>query len=770
MSIPDDPRRYVEQARALVQRMTLEEKASLCSGRDFWTSKPVERLGLESIFLTDGPHGVRKAADTDFTNSAPATCFPTASALASSWDPELVREVGEALGRESQALGVQILLGPGVNMKRSPLCGRNFEYFSEDPLLAGKLAAAHVRGVQSQGVGASLKHFAANNQEFERTTTSSNLDPRTLHEIYLTAFEIAVREAQPWTVMCAYNQVNGTFASEHRELLDEILKRRWDLHGLVVSDWGAVNDRVRALAAGLHLEMPSSLGVNDQKLVQAVQRGELPEARLDELVTDTVSVTLCALANKQPGASFDADAHHQLARRVAADSMVLLQNRQLLPLDTRRALRVALIGEFAVTPRYQGAGSSQVRPTRLSNARAALTELTRGAWQIDHVPGYRGDGETNDALLSEAMRVARAADVAIVFAGLPDSYESEGFDRRHLDLPEGHERLIEVVAGVHDNVVVVLMNGSAVSMPWAPRVKAILEAWLGGQAGGDAIADVLIGAVNPSGKLSETFPARLEDTPAFLDFPGQAGEARYGERVFIGYRSYDRRGITPLFPFGHGLSYTSFAYRELAVAAPTAEQAARGVLCVASVTVTNTGTRAGKEIVQLYVREQKSRLLRPDKELRHFAKPSLAPGEERRLSFELSARDFAYYDVRVHDFVVDSGAFDVLVGGSSRGPLLSATTQIAVERPYPPLTRDSMLKELAEHPRGQALYREVLGGLVALFAGTADPSRETPEQRKAREMAEAFWSELPLWKAPLMSQGKLSDADVDALLARAAAL
>jgi beta-glucosidase len=757
---------FREQARALVGRMSLEEKAALCSGRDFWTTKPIERLGVESIFLTDGPHGLRKAADTDFTNSAPATCFPTASALASSWDTELVREVGQALGRESQALGVQILLGPGVNMKRSPLCGRNFEYFSEDPVLAGRLAAAHVQGVQSQGVGASLKHFAANNQEFERTTTSSNLDERTLHEIYLSAFELAVREAQPWTVMSAYNQVNGVFASENAELLDGVLKQRWGLEGLVVSDWGAVNDRVAGVRAGLHLEMPSSLGVNDRRIVAAVQRGELSEARLDELVTETLSVTLCALAKRKPGASYDVAEHHALARRVAGECTVLLSNEELLPLDPRRPLKVALIGEFARAPRYQGAGSSQVRPTRLANALEALQELTRGVWTIEHAAGYRADGETTDALLDEATRAARRAEVAIVFAGLPDSYESEGFDRKRLDLPEGHDRLIEAVARAQANVAVVLMNGSAVSMPWAPRVKAILEAWLGGQAGGEAIADVLTGVVNPSGKLSETFPRRLEDTPAYVDFPGQAGEARYGERVFIGYRYYDRRRIEPLFPFGHGLSYTTFGYADLALEAPSREQAERGVLRVASVSVENTGTRAGKDVVQLYVREQKSRLLRPDKELRHFSKPSLEPGEKRRLSFELGLRDFAYYDVRVHDFVVDSGAFDVLVGGSSRGSLLSATTELVVDRPYPPITRDSTLKDFAEQPRGKAHYRQVLARLVAIFAGTADVANETPEQRKAREMAEAFWSELPLWKLPSMSQGKFSEADVDALLAR----
>ena len=756
------------RARELVSQMTLEEKASLCSGRDFWTTKPVERLGLASICLTDGPHGVRKAAGTDFTNSAPATCFPTASALACSWDVELVRSIGEALGRESQALDVQVLLGPGVNMKRSPLCGRNFEYYSEDPTLAGKLAAAHVQGVQSQGVGACLKHFAANNQEFERTTTNSNVDERTLHETYLTAFEIAVREASPWAVMSAYNKVNGVFASENATLLDEILKQRWGYDGFVVSDWGAVNDRVAALRAGLNLEMPASGGVNDRRVIEAVRSGALPEARLSELVTELVAVTLCALERRDPKATVDLAAHHELARRAAADSLVLLHNQNFLPLDPKRPLRIALIGEFSKAPRYQGAGSSQIRPTRVENAYKRLIELTDGYWQTTYAPGYAADGSTTDALINDATRAARNADLALVFAGLPDSFESEGFDRRDLALPSGHERLIEAVAGAQENVGVVLMNGSAVLMPWATRVKAILEGWLGGQAGGEAIADAIVGRINPSGKLAETFPLRIEDTPAFLDFPGR-GEARYGERVFIGYRYFDKRRITPHFPFGHGLSYTSFKYTNLLVAPPKPAERERGVLEVATVTVKNTGARAGKEIVQLYVGELDSRVPRPPKELRHFTKLSLEPGESKSVRFELCFRDFAYYDERLHDWVVDSGKFAVFVGGSSQGALLSETVRLEVERRYPPLTRESMLKEFGEHPRTQAAYRPLLDALIAQFSGAVDVAALTPEQRKARDMAEAFLSELPVWKLPLMSEGKFSEERLAELLALAKA-
>jgi beta-glucosidase len=746
--------------------MTLEEKASLCSGRDFWTTKPIERLGLGSVCLTDGPHGVRKAADTDFTNSMPATCFPTASALASTWDTELVREVGEALGREARALDVQVLLGPGLNMKRSPLCGRNFEYFSEDPVLAGRLAAAHVSGVQSQGVGACLKHFAANNQEYERTTTNSNVDERTLHEIYLTAFEIAVVESAPWTVMSAYNKVNGTFASEHSGLLDEVLRQRWGFEGVVVSDWGAVNDRVAGIRAGLNLEMPGSLGVNDRRIVEAVQSGALPEALLDERVVEITALVLCALAQRNPSAACDLRQHHELARRAASESLVLLHNQNFLPLDPRRPLRVALIGEFAKAPRYQGAGSSQIRPTQLSNTHAALLALTEGVWQTSYAPGYLPDGTTTEALITEATRKARGADLALVFAGLPDRFESEGFDRKDLALPSGHERLVEAVAGAQPNVGVVLMNGSAVAMPWATRVKAILEAWLGGQGGGEAIADAIVGRINPSGKLSETFPARLEDTAAFLDYPGVEGESRYGERMFIGYRYHDRRRVPPLFPFGHGLSYTSFAYSNLAIVRASSEDAARGVLYKVSITVKNTGFCPGKEIVQLYVSERNSRVPRPVKELRHFAKISLAPGEAESVGFELGVRDFSHYDVRVHDWVVDPGIFSVLVGGSSQGPFSSDTVNVELERRHPPLNRQSMLKDFAEHPATKAGYRQMLDGLIALFSGASGAAALTPEQQKARDMAEAFLSELPVWKLPAMSQGRFTEQQLDELLAR----
>ena len=546
---------YYTQANELVGRMTLEEKALLLTGDGWWATHPIERLEIPSVSLTDGPHGVRKGQGAGLATSVPATCFPTACALSCSWDSDLLRKVGVALGVESQAIDVQILLGPGVNMKRSPLGGRNFEYFAEDPVLAGKLAAAYIDGVQSQGVGTSLKHYAVNNQEFERMATSSNVDERTLHEIYLPAFEIAVKESRPWTVMSAYNLVNGTYASEHRELLRDILRDQWGFQGFVVSDWGGINERVAGLEGGTDLEMPGSGDYNSKKIIAAVQEGRLSRETLDRSVKEVLAVILKAKDNRKKSADFDVDAHHALAREAGSESIVLLKNHEnLLPLNLAKLNRIALIGAFARTPRYQGSGSSQVNPTKVSNAYDELVALAGGDGRFVYAPGYDAEGDVTEDLLEEARQVASSAEAAVVFAGLPDSYESEGFDRQSLDMPSGHNQLIEAVAGVQSKVVVVLMNGSAVCMPWADRVTAIIEGWLCGQAGGGAIADVLTGVVNPSGKLSETFPRSLYDTPTYPHFPARDRQANYGEGLFIGYRYYDTKNLEPLFPFGFGLS------------------------------------------------------------------------------------------------------------------------------------------------------------------------------------------------------------------------
>jgi len=662
--------------RELVRQMTLEEKASLLSGRDFWTTKPIERLGIPSIMMTDGPHGLRKQrADADnlgLFDSVPATCFPTAAALASSWDRDLIRQVGEALGEECQAEDVAILLGPGANIKRSPLCGRNFEYFSEDPYLSSEMAANHILGVQSQGVGTSLKHYAANNQEHRRMSVDAVVDERTLREIYLASFEGAVRQAQPWTVMCSYNKVNGTYASEHPELLTTILKEEWGHEGFVVSDWGAVNDRAAGVAAGLELEMPGSGGINDKKVVEAVRSGALPEAALDAAVERLLAIILRAADSRKPGATYDADAHHRLARKAAGESMVLLRNEDgALPLA--KSGRIAVIGELAVKPRYQGGGSSHVNPTRLDHP---LEEIRRSAGdaEVVYAQGYAlARDAADDGLVEEALQAAASADAAVIFAGLPESWESEGFDRTHLRMPDNQQRLIEAVTGVQKRVIVVLANGSPVEMPWLDSVKAVLEAYLGGQAMGGAVADVLFGDVNPSGKLAETFPKKLSDNPSHLNFPGERDRVEYREGLFVGYRYYDAKEMEVLFPFGHGLSYTTFAYEKIEI---DRERMKDDETAEVRVTIANTGQRAGKEVVQLYVRDRESTVIRPVKELKGFAKVELQPGERKTVTFRLDKRAFAYWEPKIHDWRVESGEFDILVGASSRDIRLEATLYV----------------------------------------------------------------------------------------------
>jgi beta-glucosidase len=768
-SSPQHSTDTISQATQLVAKMTLEEKALLLSGDGWWKTHAIERLQIPSICMTDGPHGLRKVQGGGLSESVPATCFPTASALASSWDIELIREVGAALAEESQASDVQILLGPGINMKRSPLGGRNFEYFSEDPILAGKMAAAYIVGVQSEGVGTSLKHFAANNQEFERMATSSNLDERTLHEVYLPAFEIAVRESQPWSVMAAYNPVNGIHSSENGLLLNEILRTRWGFRGFAVSDWGAVHDRVEGVNAGLHLEMPGSGDYNRNKIIAAVQTGKILPATLDKVVAELLAVILEAKDRHRPGVMFDVNQHDSLARKAAGESLVLLKNASnLLPLDFGDTKTIAVIGAFARRPRYQGAGSSQVNPTKVSTAYDELVKLAGQEVASRYAEGYTDEGTTTDDLVAESVEQAKGAQVAVIFAGLPDVFESEGFDRASLELPAAHNRIIEAVSAVQPNLAVVLMNGSAVTMPWANKVKAIIEAWLGGQAGGGAIADALTGKVNPSGKLSETFPARLEDTPAFPDFPAHHKEANYGEGIFIGYRYYDTRKIAPLFPFGFGLSYTTFSYSDLQVNATEIKETDRVVV---TVKVKNTGRLAGQEVTQLYIHEQRSKVVRPEKELKAFAKVALQPAEEAVVSFELEKRDFAYYDVSTHEWIVNPGKFEILVGGSSRDlPLKQTIEMTTAQTPGHRLTRDSLLKEFVDHPAGKAFYNE----LVEAF-GLGNPNEQlegdsnlTPEEavtKKKSDMAvKAFLDDMPVYKVCAFSEGKFGEKRLEEIL------
>ncbi len=617
----------MQDIQHFIAQMTLEEKACLCSGKDMWNLKSLERLGIASIMVADGPHGLRKqpedAGIAGLNPSLPATCFPTASALASTWNRDLIYQVGQALGEACLHENVSVLLGPGVNIKRSPLCGRNFEYYSEDPFLAGELASSFILGVQSQGVGTSLKHFAANNQEYRRMTCDSIVDERALREIYLLPFEIAVKKAQPWTVMCSYNRINGIYASEHRQLMTEILRDEWGYQGLVLTDWGAMNDPVLALNAGVDLEMPGAPNGNQAQIVAAVHSGEMDQADLDRSVARILELVMKAQAAQPANAPLDLDAQHAVARRVAGEGVVLLKNENdLLPLQGNA--RIALIGRFAKQPRYQGAGSSQVNPTRLENLHEELRKLV-GEANVLYAPGYDEKGESSENLLQAAEEVAQKADVVVICAGLTEMDEIEGIDRRHMQLPPGHNTLIERLSTIHEKVVIVLSNGAPVEMPWVQAVSAILEGYLGGQAGGGAMADILLGKVNPSGKLAETFPLAFTDTPA-QPYPGGPVTVPYLESLYVGYRFYDSAKVAVLFPFGHGLSFTSFAYRDL-------EVAQEGEMVSVSFKIQNTGERNGKEIAQVYVKDLHASQFRPDKELKGFAKVELEPDQESHVYY-----------------------------------------------------------------------------------------------------------------------------------------
>ena len=699
----------------LLSELTLEEKVALTTGATAWTSAAVERLGIPSIFVTDGPHGVRKALPSegfDLTAAEPATCFPTAAALGSAWDLDLLERVGQALGRESRAHGVAVLLGPGANIKRHALCGRNFEYFSEDPVLSGDLAAAFIRGVQSEGIGTSLKHFAANNQETDRMRVSAEVDERTLREIYLTSFERAVVGGKPWTVMCSYNRINGTYAAEDRWLLTDVLRDEWGFDGLVVSDWGAARRRPASIAAGLDWAMPASPGT-DADVEAAVRSGELDEADLDTAVRRVLQMVERSYAAANDPVEIDDDAHHALAREAAAAGTVLLKNDAdevgpLLPLDASALADAVVVGEFARTPRYQGAGSSLVQPTRLDTALDALRAAAGS--ELAFAPGFTipegpQDSADDDALRAEAVELARDAGTVLVFLGLPAADESESYDRPRLGLPENQLELLEAVAEVNPNVVVVLSNGSAVSMPWAHRARAIVEAWLGGQAGGAAIADVLTGAVEPGGRLTETIPLRLEDTPAFGNFPGEAHEVRYAEGLLVGYRWYDARRMAVAFPFGHGLGYTTFSYGE--VSATVRGTGAETEIDVA-VTVTNTGSRPGAEVVQVYVSDPVASVQRPERELKAFAKVPLEPGASQEVTFTLTSRDLAYWHPVLHRWTVEGGVFEIAVGSSSRNLPEAAVVDVEGEDLTLPLDAESSFGEFYRHPVTGPLLRDVV--------------------------------------------------------------
>lgn len=670
----------------LLNNLTLEEKAGLCSGANYWFTKAVERLGLPAVMVSDGPHGLRKQEgetnEFGIGETVKAVCFPSGAALASSFDKEMIEEAGRHLGEEARAEKVHTLLGPALNMKRSPLCGRNFEYMSEDPYLAGEIGASYVKGVQSRNVGTTVKHFAANNQEQNRMSVSVRADERTLREIYLAAYEKVVKQAKPWAVMCSYNRINGVYSCENDWLLNKVLRDEWGFDGIVMTDWGAMDDRCKALQAGLNLEMPASYGINDKKIAEAVQNGTLDKKVLDKAVKELLEWINKGLTEEPNIESYDKEKHHAFARRAAGESAVLLKNNGPLPL--KKGEKVAFIGTFAKAPRYQGGGSSHIRSFKVTSALEAAKDIDG----VVYAPGFEADGVTADpALLDEAVKAAGAAEAAVIFAGLPDSFESEGYDRTNLNLPACQNELIEKIRAVQPNTVVVLHNGSPVTMPWANDAAAILEMYLGGQAVGEAEIDLLYGDLNPSGKLAETFPLRLEDTPSYLDFPGSEQEVNYGEGVFIGYRWYDARKMNVLFPFGHGLSYTTFALGNLALSSDEIKDTDR---LKVTVTVKNTGSVFGKEVVQLYVGpKDRQNVPRPVRELKGFAKVALQPGEEKQVSFTLDQRSFAYYETQIGDWYVTSGEYRIYAGVSSRDLPLTADVKVNGTKKIPFALRDN---------------------------------------------------------------------------------
>lgn len=666
----------MKDPREILAQMTLEEKAAICDGADFWHLKVMEKYGFPSIMVCDGPHGLRKKdyskKGDSLSNSVPAISYPTAATTAASWDPELLYEMGVALGKKCLKEEVGVLLGPGINMKRSPLCGRNFEYFAEDPILAGELSAGFINGVQSMGVGTSLKHFCANSQETRRMTCDSVVDERALREIYLTAFEIAVKKAKPWTVMNSYNKINGAHGSENRHTQLEILRNEWGFDGVVVSDWGAVNDRVLGLKNGNDLEMPSSAGSGTKKIVDAVRNGTLDEAVLNERALNMLNLIKKAVDGSKANYPYNDADDQGFARKVAANSMVLLKNNGILPL--KKNGKVAVIGELARTPRYQGAGSSHINPTKLDNA---LEELQKVGYSVEFAQGYElsaKKAKKNAALAAEAAQVASRCETVVLFIGLTDEYEAEGFDRTHMNLPEAHDNLVKEILKVNKNVIVVLAGGSPVEMPWNDNVAAILNSYLGGQAGAGAVADIISGTVNPSGKLPETYPMSYYDTPAINNFPGNPASVEYRESIYIGYRYYEKAAKNVRYPFGFGLSYTTFEYSDIKLDKTSMKDT--DTLKV-SFTVKNTGDVSGYEIAQLYVADKESTIYRPVKELKGFKKIWLNPGEAKEITIELSKRAFAFYNVNINDWCVESGEFDILVGASSADIRLSATVNVS---------------------------------------------------------------------------------------------
>ena len=747
-----------EAIKKIIEQMTLEEKASMCSGADFWHTEEIKRLGIPASMVSDGPHGLRKQNDKadhlGVNESIKAVCFPTGCATAASFNRELLKEIGAALGNECQAEGVSVILGPAVNIKRSPLCGRNFEYYSEDPLVASEMAGALIEGVQSKHVGTSIKHFLANNQEHRRMSSSSNIDERTLREIYLAAFEGAIVKQKPWTVMCSYNRLNGVHLAENKTYLNDVLRDEWGFDGYVMSDWGAVNNRIDGLKAGLDLEMPSSFGINDLEIIKAVKSGELDESILDTAIERILNIVYRFEENRDKTAVWSLEDDHKKAQKAAEETVVLLKNEDILPLSKNK--KVAYIGEFASKPRYQGGGSSHINSKYITSA----VSYTEGNPNISFAMGYQTKEDVvDDKLMEDAVRTAQNADVAVIFAGLPDKFESEGFDREHMRMPECQNILIDEITKVQPNVIVVLHNGSPVEMPWVDKVKGVVEAYLGGEAIGGAVVDILFGDVNPSGKLPETFPRKLEDNPSYLYYFGEKDEVDYKEGIFVGYRYYDKKKMDVLFPFGYGLSYTTFAYSNLKVDKKSIKDTDTVTV---SVDVSNTGVKAGKEIVQLYVSDQESTVIRPEKELRDFAKVDLAPGETKTVTFTLGKRAFAYFNTQIHDWHVESGVFTIMIGKSSRDIVLSQniTVESTVSLPVC-YTLDTTCGDLMQD---EEAWKLVMPYMQLDMLQINEDEQAAAAEAITREMNEAMLRYMPLRGMLSFGGGKCTMQDLEKLV------
>ena len=780
----------------LLAELTLEEKALLCTGKGFWHLHGIERLNLPNVMVTDGPHGLRKQAgegDHVGLNAAvKATCFPTASGLAASWNTKLIEEMGVALGKECRAEDVSVLLGPGTNIKRNPLGGRNFEYFSEDPLLAGEASAAWIKGVQSQGVGTSLKHYAVNNHEHCRMTVDAIVDQRTLREIYLPAFEKAVKNTQPWSVMCSYNKVNGTYAAEHKQLLDDILQKEWGFEGIVVTDWGANNDRVEGIKNGQHLEMPGSGELNTKKIMAAVKSGKLSLEELDKSVGRVIELIIKSreTLNSTP-VTVDLEEHHQLAAKIAQETCVLLKNDGILPVAAGK--KVAVIGALANSTRYQGAGSSKINPFKLEQP---LDELKKqfGADNVSYTTGYHLNDTQDTDEIARAVELAKQADVVFVFAGLTPKYESEGFDREHLNLPQVQLDLIHALGDQLAKTVVILQNGAPVLLPFANHTPAILEAYLGGQAGASAIAKVLSGEVNPSGKLAETFPAHLDDVPSQPYFPGTTKQVQYREAIWIGYRYFDTTNTPVLFPFGHGLSYTTFDYSNLKLVADSnrVSLSEKGTIKL-SMTITNSGDRAGAEVVQCYVGQSMPSQPRPQKELKAFAKVFLEAGESKHIELELDYRAFAYWHTEQAKWIAENDEYHLYVGASVsdirqeltiaietgtphqainealmayfkpskrdfHDAAFSALLGYEIPSPTPvtPYTMNSTLGDISVTALGKSYF----DAMSSIFADMMGGDSNNLAAEADRLMAEGIVKDMPLRNLPVFNANQYTESDV----------